>query len=90
MPFGLKLSGGEGGSLCQSRDWLKAKVCLVWRMAGSGMRPGAMDGVQAPEGLTVSAPEGNAYEFPSSGVVEMQEKSFDRSSARGPRWRKRG
>merc|ERR1719326_2463503 len=31
-------------------------------------------GVQDPEGLAVSAPEANAYEFQSSGVIEMLEK----------------
>jgi len=29
--------------------------------------------MQDPEGLAVSAPEANAYEFQSSGVVEMLE-----------------
>jgi DNA repair exonuclease SbcCD ATPase subunit len=32
----------------------------------------------APEGLAVSAPEANAYEFQSSGVVEMLEKLLDK------------
>merc|ERR1719333_1818958 len=31
-----------------------------------------------PEGLAVSAPEANAYEFQSSGVVEMLEKLLDK------------
>merc|ERR1719343_759273 len=35
-------------------------------------------GVQDPEGLAVSAPEANAYEFQSSGVVEMLEKLLDK------------
>merc|ERR1712066_22931 len=33
---------------------------------------------QEPEGLAVSAPEANAYEFQSSGVVEMLEKLLDK------------
>merc|ERR1719199_2152787 len=33
---------------------------------------------EAPEGLAVSAPEANAYEFQSSGVVEMLEKLLDK------------
>merc|ERR1719333_1368948 len=33
---------------------------------------------QDPEGLAVSAPEANAYEFQSSGVVEMLEKLLDK------------
>ena len=33
---------------------------------------------QAPEGLAVSAPEANAYEFQSSGVIEMLEKLLDK------------
>jgi len=33
---------------------------------------------QQPEGLAVSAPEANAYEFQSSGVVEMLEKLLDK------------
>merc|ERR1719262_694997 len=32
----------------------------------------------APEGLAVSAPEANAYEFQSSGVIEMLEKLLDK------------
>merc|ERR1719387_2432595 len=36
------------------------------------------DGIQEPEGLAVSAPEANAYEFQSSGVVEMLEKLLDK------------
>ena len=32
----------------------------------------------APEGLAVSAPESNAYEFQSSGVIEMLEKLNDK------------
>merc|ERR1712072_380609 len=32
----------------------------------------------APEGLAVSAPEANAYEFQSNGVIEMLEKSLDK------------
>merc|ERR1719327_1104280 len=32
---------------------------------------------QDPEGLAVSAPEANAYEFQSSGVIEMLEKFID-------------
>merc|ERR1719337_397019 len=32
----------------------------------------------APEGLAVSAPESNAYEFQSSGVIEMLEKLLDK------------
>merc|ERR1719327_1195502 len=36
------------------------------------------DGVEEPEGLAVSAPEANAYEFQSSGVVEMLEKLLDK------------
>jgi prefoldin subunit 5 len=35
-------------------------------------------GVQEPEGLAVSAPEANAYEFQSSGVIEMLEKLLDK------------
>merc|ERR1712217_579636 len=35
-------------------------------------------GVQDPEGLAVSAPEANAYEFQSSGVIEMLEKLLDK------------
>merc|ERR1719333_1343315 len=35
-------------------------------------------GEEAPEGLAVSAPEANAYEFQSSGVVEMLEKLLDK------------
>merc|ERR1719408_86133 len=35
-------------------------------------------GEDAPEGLAVSAPEANAYEFQSSGVVEMLEKLLDK------------
>merc|ERR1712224_428170 len=35
-------------------------------------------GVQEPEGLAVSAPETNAYEFQSSGVIEMLEKLLDK------------
>merc|ERR1719161_337761 len=35
-------------------------------------------GAQDPEGLAVSAPEANAYEFQSSGVVEMLEKLLDK------------
>merc|ERR1719382_110888 len=35
-------------------------------------------GSQEPEGLAVSAPEANAYEFQSSGVVEMLEKLLDK------------
>merc|ERR1719473_2273111 len=31
-----------------------------------------------PEGLAVSAPEANAYEFQSSGVIEMLEKLLDK------------
>merc|ERR1712093_756447 len=34
--------------------------------------------MQDPEGLAVSAPEANAYEFQSSGVVEMLEKLLDK------------
>ena len=37
--------------------------------------------LQAPsddEGLAVSAPEANAYEFQSSGVIEMLEKLLDK------------
>merc|ERR550537_2014682 len=34
--------------------------------------------MQDPEGLTVSAPEANAYEFQSSGVIEMLEKLLDK------------
>ena len=30
------------------------------------------------EGLAVSAPEANAYEFQSSGVIEMLEKLLDK------------
>jgi DNA repair exonuclease SbcCD ATPase subunit len=33
---------------------------------------------QDPEGLAVSAPEANAYEFQSSGVIEMLEKLLDK------------
>merc|ERR1712066_878185 len=33
---------------------------------------------QEPEGLAVSAPEANAYEFQSSGVIEMLEKLLDK------------
>merc|ERR1719321_1185989 len=36
------------------------------------------NGVQDPEGLAVSAPEASAYEFQSSGVVEMLEKLLDK------------
>jgi len=36
------------------------------------------DGVQEPEGLAISAPEANAYEFQSSGVIEMLEKLLDK------------
>merc|ERR1719379_2528882 len=32
----------------------------------------------APEGLAVSAPEANAYEFQSNGVIEMLEKLLDK------------
>merc|ERR1719311_1338546 len=32
----------------------------------------------APEGLVVSAPEANAYEFQSNGVIEMLEKLLDK------------
>jgi prefoldin subunit 5 len=35
-------------------------------------------GVQEPEGLAVSAPEANAYEFQSSGVIEMLQKLLDK------------
>merc|ERR1712190_200898 len=35
-------------------------------------------GVQDPEGLAVSAPEANAYEFQSSGIIEMLEKLLDK------------
>merc|ERR1712232_1066561 len=34
--------------------------------------------MQDPEGLAVSAPEANAYEFQSSGVIEMLEKLLDK------------
>jgi chromosome segregation ATPase len=34
--------------------------------------------MQDPEGLAVSAPEANGYEFQSSGVVEMLEKLLDK------------
>ena len=34
--------------------------------------------VQQSESLDVSAPEANAYEFQSSGVVEMLEKLLDK------------
>merc|ERR1719213_1290563 len=34
--------------------------------------------MQDPEGLAVSAPEANAYEFQSSGVLEMLEKLLDK------------
>merc|ERR1712232_56943 len=34
--------------------------------------------MQEPEGLAVSAPEANAYEFQSSGVIEMLEKLLDK------------
>merc|ERR1712066_337024 len=33
---------------------------------------------QEPEGLAVSAPEANAYDFQSSGVIEMLEKLLDK------------
>jgi len=33
---------------------------------------------EQPEGLAVSAPESNAYEFQSSGVIEMLEKLLDK------------
>merc|ERR1719499_2443546 len=36
------------------------------------------NGAQEPEGLAVSAPEANAYEFQSSGVIEMLEKLLDK------------
>merc|ERR1719454_687484 len=32
----------------------------------------------APEGLAVSAPEANAYEFQSSGIIEMLQKLLDK------------
>merc|ERR1712216_729131 len=35
-------------------------------------------GEDQPEGLAVSAPEANAYEFQSHGVIEMLEKLFDK------------
>merc|ERR1712118_604667 len=34
--------------------------------------------MQDPEGLAVSAPEANAYEFQSSGVIEMLQKLLDK------------
>merc|ERR1712060_900221 len=34
--------------------------------------------MQEPEGLAVSAPEANAYEFQSSGIIEMLEKLLDK------------
>merc|ERR1712054_355112 len=34
--------------------------------------------MQDPEGLAVSAPEANAYEFQSSGIIEMLEKLLDK------------
>merc|ERR1719446_743711 len=36
------------------------------------------NGLEGDEGLAVSAPEANAYEFQSSGVVEMLEKLLDK------------
>merc|ERR1719171_1992863 len=47
------------------------------------------DGIQEPEGLAVSAPEANAYEFQSSGVVEMLEKLLDKFIDERQHWRKR-
>jgi len=41
------------------------------------------------EGLAVSAPEANAYEFQSSGVVQMLEKLLDKFMMRGQLSRKR-
>mmetsp|Transcript_61157 Transcript_61157/g.97073 ORF Transcript_61157/g.97073 Transcript_61157/m.97073 type:complete len:670 (-) Transcript_61157:84-2093(-) len=35
-------------------------------------------GADEPEGLAVSAPEANAYEFQSSGIIEMLEKLLDK------------
>jgi len=37
-----------------------------------------LQGEESSEGLAVSAPEANAYEFQSSGVVEMLEKLLDK------------
>ena len=34
---------------------------------------------EEPEGVAVSAPEANAYEFQSHGVIEMLEKLLDKS-----------
>jgi hypothetical protein len=37
-----------------------------------------MQAGQEPEGLAVSAPEANAYDFQSSGIIEMLEKLLDK------------
>merc|ERR1719165_11088 len=34
--------------------------------------------MQDPEGLAVSAPEANAYDFQSHGIIEMLEKLLDK------------
>merc|ERR1712134_177093 len=36
------------------------------------------NGLEGDEGLAVSAPEANAYEFQSSGVIEMLSKLLDK------------
>merc|ERR1719271_610119 len=68
----------------QAYDRKQASFAQVSALKSLDLIPGdakkAIDAFlqQDPEGLAVSAPEANAYEFQSSGVIEMLEKLLDK------------
>merc|ERR1719158_2652817 len=72
----------------QSHDRKQASLLQVQSLTSLSLLPAEaksaidafvqQDQVSEDEGLAVSAPEANAYEFQSSGVVEMLEKLLDK------------
>merc|ERR1719333_2060188 len=70
----------------QAHDRKQASLVQVSSLKSLNLIPPAakkaidafLQSVEPTEGLAVSAPEANAYEFQSSGVVEMLEKLLDK------------
>merc|ERR1719159_837745 len=70
----------------QSRDRAQADAALIQvrslKLVPSVSKKALTSFLQQPAGLDVSAPEANAYEFQSGGVVDMLEKLNDEFSSK--------